>query len=271
LKIPIYIVDTFTQKQFAGNPAAVCILDSWLDDQILQSIAGENNLAETAFLTTNADGSFHIRWFTPSFEIPLCGHATLAASYVLFQYCGYSDSTIRFHSKSGELLAHQRGELLMLDFPAYDCEAAVLTDTISEALGARPSEFLQSGINYYAIYEREEQVCSLRPDYATLLDIMRGTEIIGFVPTSTATEYDFVSRYFAPEEGTGVTEDAVTGSIHSVLIPLWADRLGKSKMLAYQASRRGGELVCELKHSNDTWRTIIGGLVQPYLQGIIEV
>jgi len=238
---------------------------------VLLDIAAENNLAETAFLVANADGSFQLRWFTPSFEIPLCGHATLAAGFVLFRYRAHAGSAIRFHSQSGELLVHRRGDLLMMDFPAYDCEPAVLTDSIAAALSARPSEFLRSGINYYAIFDHEEQVLSLRPDYAMLLDIMSGTEIIGFVPTSTAKNYDFVSRYFAPEAGTNITEDAVTGSIHSALIPLWSERLGKNRMLAYQASKRGGELICELVHSSGSKRAMIGGQVQPYLQGSIEI
>ena len=271
MKIPIYKVDAFAQKRFAGNPAAVCVLESWLDDNILQAIAAENNLAETAFFTPNADGSYHLRWFTPSFEIPLCGHATLATGFVLFHYCGHSDATIRFHSKSGELLIHREGELLMMDFPAYPTEITVLTDMMIDALGGRPREFLRSGINYYAIYEDEDEVRSLKPNYAIILDIMRGTDIIGFVPTAPAKNYDFVSRYFAPEKGTNITEDPVTGSTHSVLVPLWAERLKKKKLRAYQASERGGELFCELREKDGRKRAMIGGYVQPYLQGFIEV
>ncbi|TVM01839.1 MAG: isomerase [Candidatus Brocadia sp. WS118] len=271
MKIPIYQVDAFARKQFAGNPAAVCVLESWLDDKTLQAIAAENNLAETAFFTTNSDGSYQLRWFTPSFEIPLCGHATLAAGFVLFQYRGHTGTPVRFHSKSGELFVHRDGELLMMDFPAYDTEPSVLTDAVIEALGGRPREFLRSGINYYAIYDREDEVRSLKPDYALILDIMRGTDIIGFVPTAKAKDYDFVSRYFAPEEGTAITEDPVTGSTHSVLVPLWAERLGKKKLHAYQASERGGELFCELHETKGIKRAMIGGYVQPYLQGFIEV
>jgi PhzF family phenazine biosynthesis protein len=271
MKIPIYQVDAFAQKQFTGNPAAVCALESWLDDKTLQNIAAETNLAETAFFTPNTDGSYQLRWFTPSFEIPLCGHATLATGFVLFQYCGHTDTPIRFHSKSGELLVHRDGELLMMDFPAYDTEPSLLTDVVVEALGGRPREYLRSGINYYAIYEHEDQVRSLKPNYALILDIMRGTDIIGFVPTAKAKDYDFVSRYFAPEEGTNITEDPVTGSIHSVLVPLWAERLGKNKLRSYQASERGGELFCELREMNGTKHAMIGGYVQPYLQGFIEV
>ena len=271
MKIPMYQVDAFTRKQFAGNPAAVCLLESWLDDEILQAVAAENNLAETAFFTPNSDGSYQLRWFTPSFEIPLCGHATLATGFVLFHYCGYKGKTIRFHSKSGELLVSRQGELLMMDFPAYDTKPAILTDMIVDALGERPREFLQSGINYYAIYDHEDQVRSLKPDYGLILEIIRGTDIIGLVPTAKGSTYDFISRYFAPEEGTNITEDPVTGSTHSVLVPFWAERLGKNRLHAHQASERGGELFCELRQINGKRRAMIGGYVQPYFRGFIEV
>ncbi len=156
-----------------------------------------------------------------------------------------------------------------MDFPAYHTEPAVLTDEMSEALGGRPTEFLRSGINYYAVYQSENQVRSLEPDYRKILDIMRGTEIIGFVVTAAAKHYDFISRYFAPEEGTSITEDAVTGSIHSALVPLWAKRLGKKKLHAYQAWERGGELYCEFRDRKGKKRVMIGGYVQPYLQGFV--
>jgi PhzF family phenazine biosynthesis protein len=271
MKIPIYQVDAFASKRFTGNPAAVCVLESWPDDDLLQAIAAENNLAETAFFTSNTDGSYRLRWFTPSFEIPLCGHATLAAGYVPFHYLGHSDTKIRFHSQSGPLLVFREGELLMMDFPAYDLESAALTEITIEALGGRPREFFRAGSNYYAIFEDEDQVRSLKPNYDLILGILRGTDIIGFVPTATAKDYDFISRYFAPEEGTSVAEDPVTGSTHSVLVTLWASRLGKSRLRAYQASARGGELFCELKEANGEKRALIGGYVQPYLQGFIEV
>ncbi|NOK60904.1 MAG: putative epimerase YddE/YHI9, PhzF superfamily [Chloroflexi bacterium AL-W] len=271
MKIPMYQVDAFASRLFTGNPAAVCVLDTWLDDQVLQAIAAENNLAETAFFTTNADGSYQLRWFTPSFEIPLCGHATLAAGFVLFQYCGHSDPLIHFHSKSGDLFVQRDGKRLLMDFPAYSTEPATLTDAIVTALGGRPQEFLRSGINYYAIYEHEDEVRALKPNYPLMLNLMRGTEIIGFVATAKGNNYDFVSRYLAPEEGTNMTEDPVTGSIHAALVPIWAARLGKTRLHAYQASVRGGELFCELRETNGDRRTMIGGYVQPYLEGVIEV
>lgn len=271
MKIPIYQVDAFASKQFSGNPAAVCVLESWLADEILQAIATENNLAETAFFKPDVDRSYELRWFTPSFEIPLCGHATLASGFVLFHFYHLEETTIRFHTKSGELLVYREADRIMMNFPAYPVEKVTLTEIIVNALGGRPKEFLRSGINYYAIFEHEEEVRSLKPNYSIILDIIRGTDMIGFVPTSVANEYDFVSRYFAPEDGTNMTEDPVTGSIHSVLVPLWSERLGKTKLRAYQASHRGGVLYCELQKKNGINRTIVGGHVQPYLQGFIEI
>ncbi len=271
MKIPIYQVDAFTDKLFQGNPAAVCVLKSWPPDSVLQAIATENNLAETAFFTPKNDGSFDLRWFTPSFEIPLCGHATLASGFVLFNYYGHKEGVIRFHSKSGELVVRKDGERLVLDFPAYGTEPAVLTDKMAQALGETPKSFLRSGINYYAIYDHEDQVRSLKPDYELMLDTMRGTDIIGFVATARATEYDFISRYLAPEEGTSITEDPVTGSTHSVLVPFWAEQSGKNRLHAFQASQRGGDLFCELRETNGIKRVFIGGYVQPYLQGVIQV
>ena len=267
----MYQVDAFASRQFTGNPAAVCILETWLDDKVLQAIAQENNLAETAFTCPETDGSYQLRWFTPSFEMPLCGHATLATAYVLFHYHGHEDSVIRFHSKSGELAVHRDGARLVMDFPAYDTDPAELTDAMIEALGNCPAEFLRSGINYYAVYQAEEQVRNLQPGYTKIQDIIRGTGMIGVVATAKARDYDFVSRYFAPEQSTSVTEDPVTGSTHSVLVPLWAKSLGKNRLHAYQASARGGELFCELRESDGITRALIGGYVHPYLQGFIEI
>ncbi|MEL6612096.1 MAG: PhzF family phenazine biosynthesis protein [Bacteroidota bacterium] len=271
MRIPLFQVDAFASQQFAGNPAAVCVLEAWPDDALLQAIAAENNLAETAFVSANPDGSYRLRWFTPSFEIPLCGHATLATGFVLFHHLGVERTPLRFHTRSGELLVYRDGDRLVMDFPAYAAEPATLTDRIVAGLGGRPTEFLRAGINYYAVFEDEAQVRALQPDYGLLIDLMRGSEMIGFVPTAPGRDYDFVSRYLAPEEGTTMTEDPVTGSIHCALVPLWADRLGKTTLHAYQASARGGELFCELIERDGMPRTLIGGSVQPYLEGVIEV
>lgn len=271
MKIPIYQVDAFAGKRFTGNPAAVCILPKWLDDKTMQQIAEENNLAETAYIVANDDGSFQLRWFTPTFEIPLCGHATLASGFVLFQYGGFTGDTIKFHSKSGDLFVSREGEMMIMDFPAYTFESAELRQDMIKGIGGEPKEFYRAGINYYAVFGNETEVRSLNPDYGKILEIMKGTDIIGFVPTAGGEKYDFVSRYFGPEEGSGIQEDPVTGSIHSALIPFWSKRLGKTKLKAYQASSRGGELFCEYKEIEGNYRCIIGGYVQPYLVGEVEV
>ncbi len=249
----------------------MCLLESWLDDSLLQSIATENNLSETAFVKKRSVGQYELRWFTPSFEISLCGHATLAASYVIFQHVDGEQEVIHFFTKSGELIVTREDGRLVMDFPSYEVEPINTTQTMIAGLGGTPREMFQSGINYYAIFDSEHEVRSLTPDFAAILDLIRGNQFIGIVPTARGEEYDFVSRYFAPEEGTNMGEDPVTGSIHSVLIPYWADRLGKTKMHAYQASERGGELFCELIERDGFKRSIIGGVVQPYLEGIIEV
>ncbi|MFT4604150.1 MAG: PhzF family phenazine biosynthesis protein [Rhodothermales bacterium] len=271
MKIPIYQVDAFAGSRFKGNPAAVCLLESWLDDSLLQSIATENNLSETAFVKQDSSGQYELRWFTPSFEIPLCGHATLAASYVIFQNLDGEQGVIHFSTKSGELHVSRENGRLVMDFPAYEVESIDASHAMIAGLGGTPREMFKSGINYYAVFGSEHEVRSLKPDFAAILDLIRGNHFIGIVPTARGQEYDFVSRYFAPEEGTNIGEDPVTGSIHSVLIPFWSERLGKTKMHAYQASERGGELFCELIERDGSKRSLIGGFVQPYLEGFIEV
>jgi PhzF family phenazine biosynthesis protein len=271
LKIPIYQVDAFASAMFKGNPAAVCVLDSWLDDDMLQSIAEENNLAETAFVVHSDGSRFELRWFTPSFEIPLCGHATMAAAHVIFNNLDYKLEVLEFDTKSGQLRVEQRGNLIVMDFPAYEAEPIETTPLMISGLGGIPTQVYQAGINFYATFESEEQVRSLRPDYGHILQLIRGIDKIGIVPTARGAEYDFVSRYFAPEEGTNITEDPVTGSIHCVLIPFWSKRLQKTSMKAFQASARGGELHCEMVFRDGRPRTLIGGIVQPYLEGFIRI
>ncbi len=271
MKIPIFQVDAFASEVFKGNPAAVCVFDEWLDDALMQSIAAENNLAETAFLV-NIDGpKFGLRWFTPSFEIPLCGHATLAASHVIFSHLGLGEERLEFDTMSGTLRVEERDGLILMDFPAYNMEPIETSPLMVRGLGGEPTQVFQAGINYYATFESEGDVRSLQPDFGAVLELIRGTDKIGIVPTAPGTTHDFVSRYFAPEEGTNITEDPVTGSIHCALIPFWSKRLGKTSMKAYQASARGGELHCEFVESAKGTRTIIGGQVQPYLEGFIEV
>ncbi len=270
MKLPIYQVAAFASKPFSGNPAAVCVLDNWLDDEQLQAIARENNLSETAFVVALNDEHYHLRWFTPSFEIPLCGHATLAAAYVLFRYRDHHGPRVLFQTQSGELGVQDAGERLVMDFPAYRMTPIDVDDDFGQALGGDPVACYRAGINLYALFEHESQVRSLQPDYDRILRIMARTGTIGMVPTAPGKAHDFVSRYFAPEAGTGITEDPVTGSIHCALIPFWAERLGKQKMIAWQASQRGGELTCEM-HEGEDPRVGIAGQVQPYLTGEISL
>ncbi len=272
MKIPFYQVDAFAGELFKGNPAAVCVLDSWPADALMQSIAAENNLSETAFFVKNPDGSYQLRWFTPTFEIPLCGHATLASGFVIFEYLQHRQKEVRFRTLSGELILSREANKIVMDFPAYKMQAEPFDDAIVTALGGRPKAFYKAAINCYAVFDSENEVRNLEPDYSKLLDLMRDSDIIGYVPTAAADQdspFDIVSRYLAPEEGLGMTEDPVTGSIHCALIPYWSGKLGKTRIHAYQASKRGGELFCDYDATNQ--RVKIAGEVKPYLKGFISV
>jgi len=237
MKIKLYQVDAFAQKVFEGNPAAVCPLDTWLDDELMQKIAMENNLAETAFFVAK-DEDYEIRWFTPVCEVDLCGHATLASAYVLFKFLDYSKDTIIFHSKSGALLISKEDELIKMDFPA---EPAVRCDTpeaIIKAFGKKPVEVLKS-VDYIVVFD--EDISTLTPD----LDALKALDLRGVCITSKDTEYDFVSRFFAPNYG--IDEDSVTGSAYTQLTPYWAEKLNKNSFISKQLSARGGVVRCELK------------------------
>ena len=269
---PIYQVDAFTRKRFGGNPAAVVPLDNWLPDETMQSIAAENNLAETAYFVRRADGSYDLRWFTPELEIPLCGHATLASGYVLYEYLGFTGDTIRFHSKSGELTVQKIGDKLALNFPARPLHTLppeqhrTLHTQLTAILGKSPSEIFHSVNNYLAVYNSEDDVRTMKPDFMRLNDL---PNVIGVIVTAKGTDYDCVSRYFCPNAG--IPEDPVTGSAHCSIVPYWAEKLGKTSLRAYQASARGGELECELRQSADGNRVIMAGFVAPYLRGTIDV
>jgi PhzF family phenazine biosynthesis protein len=258
MELPIYQVDAFASKVFAGNPAAVCPLNNWLPDATLQSIALENNLSETAFFVPT-NGRYHLRWFTPACEVDLCGHATLASAYVLFQEMGESSPAIRFDTKSGELVVTRRGERLTLDFPARPPAQITVHPALREALGGpEPLEVLGAR-DYLVRYASEEQVRSLSPNMEVLKTIDRFAVIV----TAPGVECDFVSRFFAPAKG--VNEDPVTGSAHCTLIPYWANNLNKATLYARQISPRGGELFCELNGD----RVEIGGSAVPFLKGTI--
>jgi PhzF family phenazine biosynthesis protein len=261
MNISLFQLDAFTGTLFRGNPAAVCPLDTWLDDSLLQSIAAENNLSETAFLARR-QGGFDIRWFTPADEVDLCGHATLASAYVLFHFLEPSLRSVEFGSRSGRLRAARRdGDLISLDFPRTDLRPSDPMPALSEALGAAPQELWIAGCNLLALFASEGEVRSLRPD----MPKVAGLECQGVIATAAGTGCDFVSRYFAPR--VGVPEDPVTGSSHCALIPLWAERLGKDALRALQVSARGGEIFGTLRGD----RVDLAGRAVLYLRGTIDV
>jgi PhzF family phenazine biosynthesis protein len=261
MKIKMYQVDAFTERLFGGNPAAVCLLDKWLPESYMQQIAAENNLAETAFIVTTEKGH-EIRWFTPTVEVDLCGHATLASAHVIFHYLDYSGQEIEFHShRSGMLRVKRHGELLTLDFPADTIEKIATPVELSEALGIEPMETYKGKTDYMAVLPSEQDVANLVPNLALLATI----QARGVIVTAMGESVDFVSRFFAPQSG--ITEDPVTGSAHTTLAPYWAKELGKNKLTALQLSSRVGHLWC--KHM-DT-RVEISGHAVTYMQGEIEV
>ncbi len=239
MKIPFYQVDAFTSKVFGGNPAAVCLLESWPADEALQNIAAENNLSETAFLVPRSKGQYDLRWFTPAVEIDLCGHATLASAFVLFSFVDSALSSIDFMTASGLLSVARRGELLSMDFPARRPEPTETSPILSQALGAEPLEVLKSR-DLLAVFKDESIIRSMRPDFDKLKQVK---DAFAVIVTARGDTSDFVSRFFAPN--VGIPEDPVTGSAHCTLIPYWADRLRKDRLHAFQLSKRGGELFCE--------------------------
>lgn len=261
MKIPYFEVLAFTDRLFAGNPAGVCVLEEWLPDEMLQKIATENNLAETAFFI-DRENVFDIRWLSPSAEIDLCGHATIGSAHVLFQHLGRSGNSLAFHSRSGgDLRVDRVGERLVLDFPSRPAAACEAPALLAESLGAQPKEVFKNR-DYIAVFERQEQVAELTPNLAELTKL-QGVQ--GVCVTAPGNDCDFVSRYFAPS--VGVPEDPVTGSTHCALIPYWAKRLGKTKMHALQLSPRGGELFCEDRGE----RVGIGGTAVTYVQGAMHI
>ncbi len=259
MELDLYQIDAFTDRPFKGNPAAVIPLETWLHDNTMQSIAEENNLSETAFFVPTSKG-FHIRWFTPITEVDLCGHATLAAAYVLFNILGYNEDRIEFESKSGTLTVLQNGDWLVMDFPAQPPTPCSIPDEIVKAFGKAPIECLRSE-DYVVVFETESDILSIKPD----IDYLKKLDLRGVIITAKSKQYDLVSRFFAPKHG--IDEDPVTGSAHTQLIPYWARKLGKTKMKAKQVSSRGGELVCELR--ND--RVLISGKAVKFLEAKIEL
>ena len=259
MKLPIFQIDAFSDEVFGGNPAAVCPLSNWLADETMQSIAAENNLSETAFFVPEFD-RFRIRWFTPKSEVDLCGHATLAAAWLIFKQ-GYGGNQLFFDSNSGLLTVKYSGDgLLTMDFPTQSLERCDIPSEITAAFGTPPLE-VHRGADYLALYESAEQVLSLQPDFMTL----RKLNLRGVTVTAPGDDVDFVSRFFAPNFG--IDEDPVTGSAHCALTPFWSQRLKKKLLSAKQLSKRGGKLLCEL----DNDRVLISGVATCYLEGTINL
>ncbi len=259
MRIPYYHVDAFTDKRFSGNPAGVCILNGWLPDEVLQGIAMENSLSETAFVLAR-DDCFELRWFSPKLEIDLCGHATLAAAFVIFECLGRVEPSVQFRSKSGPLIVKRDGELLILDFPSRPPVPCPTPELLTRALGREPVEVRRSR-DYFAVFDSQKDILEAEPDMLMLSQL----ECLGVIVTAPGDKADFVSRFFAPR--VGIPEDPVTGSAHCSLIPYWSERLGKKKMRALQLSTRGGELSCEDRGD----RVGIGGKAVIYMKGEIEI
>ncbi len=262
MKLDIYQVDAFTKEIFKGNPAAICPLDEWLDAELMQKIALENNLSETAFFVKK-DDVYEIRWFTPTIEIDLCGHATLATAFVIFNCLHLEEKTIDFYSpRSGNLSVEKQGDVLVLDFPKFGLNETEASEELIKAVGKKPKRTWETqGYMTMLLFDTEEDIKSLEPDMAALMDIPYH-EIIA---TAKGTDSDFVSRLFAPR--IGIPEDPVTGATHCSLIPYWAETLGKENLYARQLSKRGGELFCKL----DGERVKIGGNAALYLKGEIYI
>jgi len=260
MKLPIYQADAFAAGLFKGNPAAVVPLREWLSDELMQQIAMENNLSETAFFIPEGN-HFHIRWFTPKAEVKLCGHATLATAHVLFEEMGYQGEWIEFESLSGILTVKKVTGKIQLDFPADFAREVESIETFAEAFGANPIQTLKGRTDYLLLFDSEATIKNFQPNIQLLLS----TNARGIMVTAKGNEVDFVSRFFAPS--VGVNEDPVTGSAHTTLIPFWANKLGKTELTALQLSDRGGQLWCTL--SGD--RVFIAGKAVTYLRGEIEV
>jgi PhzF family phenazine biosynthesis protein len=260
MQIPIYQIDAFTSKPFGGNPAAVCPLVEWLPDSVLASIAAENNLSETAFLKGGA-GRYEIRWFTPAVEVELCGHATLASAFAVFQFLEPSLGKVIFDSRSGPLTVTKEGDRLSMDFPARPAVLAEPPMSLAKALGAAPKETLKAKEDWLAVFETEGEVRGLNPDFR----LLRELGVRGAIVTAAGSDADFVSRFFAP--GAGIDEDPVTGSAHCTLAPYWSNRLGKTSLFARQVSRRGGEVWCTHRGA----RVELSGQAVLYLTGTIGV
>jgi len=261
MKLKIYQVDAFTDKVFSGNPAAVCPLDGWLPDSLMQSIALENNLSETAFYVKQGN-EYLIRWFTPTVEVDLCGHATLATAHVLFNHEHQTNEEIIFRSnRSGVLKVFRHGHLLTLDFPSDTLDKIQWFGEMNAGFNIIPIEGYKGKTDYLLVFENEDQIRNIQPNYP----VISRWKVRGVIVTARGKNVDFVSRFFGPQSG--VNEDPVTGSAHTTLTPYWAEKLGKTELSAIQLSDRKGHLTC--KYMGD--RVHISGQAKTYLIGEIDV
>lgn len=257
MRIKQFQVDAFATQPFEGNPAAVCPLDRWPSDHLLQAIAEENNLSETAFFIRSGD-SFDLRWFTPVAEVDFCGHATLASAHVLFEVLGHKDKTVLFNTRSGVMTVQRDGDLYAMNFPAQPPVACAPPQSLVDGLCLDPLEVLAAD-DYLAVVESEEQLRSIAPDFSKLREL----DLRGVIVTAPGEKYDFVSRFFGPKYG--IDEDPVTGSAHCELTPYWSTRLGKSVLQARQLSRRGGDVTCQMAGD----RVILKGGAVTFMTGEI--
>ncbi|MBU1101502.1 MAG: PhzF family phenazine biosynthesis protein [Bacteroidetes bacterium] len=260
MKHTIYFVDAFAEKAFEGNPAGVCILDEPMDETMMQNIAAENNLSETAFVVKNGE-NFSIRWFTPAIEVDLCGHATLASGYILFNELVYEKDTIEMNSKSGILKVSRQNDRISLDFPTLELTQVEVKEFHLQMFDKTAQEVYETIDDYLFVFESEEDIRNIKPDFSRLLDL----DCRGVIVTAPGEKVDFVSRFFAP--AVGIPEDPVTGSAHTKLIPYWSRRLGKKELIAKQISKRGGTLYCKDKGD----RVDIAGKAVLYLKGEINI
>lgn len=260
MKLSIFQVDAFTERVFGGNPAAVCPLKEWISTELMQQIAFENNLSETAFFVKEGD-VFGLRWFTPRVEVDLCGHATLATAHILFNELAYNKDVINFETKVGRLVVRKEGDQLMMDFPATQMPKVLAPPILFQALGVHPPDNTFKTDDYMVVLEKEKDLVDLNPDFKMLKEV----NARGIIVTAPGDEVDFVSRFFAPQ--VGIDEDPVTGSAHTKLTPYWSERLGKEEMRALQISERVGTLTVRNKGE----RVEIIGSALTFLRGEIEV
>lgn len=261
MQLKLYQVDAFSNRLFSGNPAAVCIIDEWLDDDLMQNIALENNLSETAFVVPKGN-DFKIRWFTPAIEVDLCGHATLAAGHVIFNHTAYSGDEINFESqKSGLLKVKKEGEFLTLDFPTDEVKKVSPPEQLLKALEIEPIECYKGKTDFMFVFASRQEVENVQVDCSFAGEV----NFRGIIVTAKGNDVDFVSRFFAP--GAGILEDPVTGSAHTTLTPYWSKKLEKDELFARQLSKRGGELKCRVVGE----RVLISGQAITYMVGEIEL